>query len=102
MINNIAFRANWDKYKKEKLDIINKSNQKENEIKRQIPYEYKVVDQVLLETPRILRKLSTPCTGPYPITNVYKNGTIRIQKGIVSERVNIRRITPDKQKPNQI
>jgi hypothetical protein len=64
--------------KKRKQDIINKSNQKEK--KTQIPYEYKVGDQVLLETPRILRKLSTPCTGPYPVTNVYKNGTIRIQK----------------------
>jgi hypothetical protein len=68
---------------KRKQDIINKSNQKEN--KSQIPYECKVGDQVLLETPGILRKWSTPHTGPYPVTNVYKNGTIRIQKGIVSE-----------------
>jgi hypothetical protein len=37
---------------------------------------------VLLETTGILRKLSTPCTGPYPVTNVYQNGTIRIQKDI--------------------
>jgi hypothetical protein len=36
---------------------------------------------VLLETPGIPRKLSTPRTGPYPVTNVYKNGKIRIQKG---------------------
>jgi hypothetical protein len=49
---------------------------------------------VLLETPGILQKMSTPCTGPYPVTNVYKNGTIRIQNGIVPERVNIHRITP--------
>jgi hypothetical protein len=54
-------------------------HQKEN--KSQIPYEYKVGDQVLLKTPVFLRKLSTPCTEPYPVTNVYKNGTIRIQKG---------------------
>jgi hypothetical protein len=98
MIHNIAFRANWDQIQKRKQDIINKSNQKEN--KSRIPYEYKVGDQVLLETPGILRKLSTPRTGPYPVTNVYKNGTIRIQKGIVSERVNIRRITPFNHKPN--
>jgi hypothetical protein len=62
-----------------KQDIINKSNQKENKNKNRIPYEYMVGDQVLLETSGILRKLSTPCTGPYPVTNVYKNGTIRIQ-----------------------
>jgi hypothetical protein len=87
---------------RKKQDIINKSNQKENKNKSRIPYEYKVGDQVLVETPGILRKLSTPHTRPYPVTNVYKNVTIRIQKGIVSERVNIRRITPFKQKPNQV
>jgi hypothetical protein len=81
MIHNIAFRANWDRIQKRKQDIINKSNQKENKNNSQIPYEYKVGDQVLVETPGILRKLSTPRTVPYPVTNVYKNVTIRIQKG---------------------
>jgi hypothetical protein len=57
---------------------------------------------VLLETPGIPWKLSTPFTGSYPVTNVYKNGTIRIQKGSVSERVNIRRITPVNQMPNEV
>jgi hypothetical protein len=79
MIHNFAFRENGDKIQKRKHDIINKSNQKEN--KSQIPYEYKVADQVLLETPGILRKSSTSCTGTYPVTNVCKNGNIRIQKG---------------------
>ena len=74
MIHNIAFKANWNRIQKRKQDIINKSNKKEN--KSRVPYEYKVGDQVLLETPGILRKLSTPHTGPYSITNVYKNGTI--------------------------
>jgi hypothetical protein len=100
MIHNIAFRVNWDRIQKRKQDIINKFNQKENKKSSQIPYEYKVGDQVLLETPGILREFSTPCTGPYPVTNVYKNCAIRIQKGIVSERVNIRRITPFNPKPN--
>jgi hypothetical protein len=49
MIHNIAFRANWDQIQIRKQDIINKSNQNEN--KSQISYEYKVGDQVLLETP---------------------------------------------------
>jgi hypothetical protein len=57
MIHNIAFRANWDQIQKRKQKIINKSNQKENKNKNQIPYEYKVGDQVLLETPGILLKL---------------------------------------------
>jgi hypothetical protein len=44
---------------------------------------------VLLETPEILRILLTYCTGSYPVTNVYKNSRFRIQKGIVTERMNI-------------
>jgi hypothetical protein len=79
MTHNIAFRANWDQIQKRKQDIINNSNQKES--KSRISHEYKVGDQVLSETPGILRKLSAPRKGPYPVTNVYKNGTIRIQKG---------------------
>jgi hypothetical protein len=80
MIHNIAFRVNWDLIQKRKQDIINKSNKKESKNNSQIPFEYKVGDQVLLETPGILWKLSTPRTEPYPVTNLYKNGTIRIQK----------------------
>jgi hypothetical protein len=80
MIHNIALRANWDQIQKRKQDTTHKSNQKENKNKSQIPYKYKVGDQVLFETPGILRILSTPRIGPYPVTNIYKNGTIRIQK----------------------
>jgi hypothetical protein len=70
MIHNIDFRANWDQIQKRKQEIIHKYNQKENKNWSQIPYEYKVGDPVLLETPGILWKLSSPCTGPYPVTNV--------------------------------
>jgi hypothetical protein len=106
MIHNIAFKVNWDQIQKRKQEIINMSNQKENKNKSQIPYEYKVGDQVLLETARIPQKSSPPRTGPYPVTNVYKNGTIRIQKDKEKlhqrERMNIRRITPFYQKPNSV
>jgi hypothetical protein len=76
-MHNIAFRSNWDQIQKRKQEIINKSDQKEKN-KSQVPYEHKDGDQVLLETPGILRKLSTSRTGPNPVTNVYNNGTIRI------------------------
>jgi hypothetical protein len=58
IIHNIDFRVNCDQIQTRKQDIINKSNQKENKNYSQIPYEYKVGDQVLLETPGIFRKLS--------------------------------------------
>jgi hypothetical protein len=80
MIHNIDFRANWNRIQKRKQYIVNKSNQKENNNKSQIPHEYKIGEKVLLETQGILWRLSTPCTGPYPVKNVYKNIKIRIQK----------------------
>jgi hypothetical protein len=68
-------------YAKGKQDIINNSNQKEKKKGKSLTnYVYKIGDQVLLETPGILRKLSTPRTGPHAVTNMYKYGTIRIQK----------------------
>jgi transposase InsO family protein len=94
MIHNVAFKANWDRIRRRKQHLINKLNEKEN--KNRLPYEYKIGDQVLVATPGILRKLTTPRTGPYPVTEVYNNGTIQINRGPVSERINIRRLTPYK------
>ena len=50
--------------------------------------------QVLVQKDGILRKSENRWLGPYKITQVHTNGTIRIQRGSRSERVNIRRVTP--------
>jgi hypothetical protein len=54
--------------------------QQEDNFQSNARFQSKFGDQVLLETRKILLKLSTSCTGPYPVANVYKNGTVRIQK----------------------
>ncbi len=46
------------------------------------------------------RKLEQPYDGPYEITEVFNDGTVAIQKGIVNECVNIRCIMPYCQMPN--
>jgi hypothetical protein len=57
-----------------------------------ISHDYKVGDKILLKKPgNHLRKLEAPRTGPHMVTAIYTNGTARIQKGKVNERVNIRR-----------
>jgi hypothetical protein len=48
-----------------------------------ISHDYKVGDRV--EAPR---------TGPHTVNGIYTNGTLRIQKGKVNERDNIRRLFP--------
>jgi hypothetical protein len=49
-------------------DLINEFNNEEN--KSHIQFEYKVGDQVLLESPGILPKLSSLPTEPFAATNV--------------------------------
>ena len=62
---------------------------------KQVDYDYKVGDKVLLTKEGILRKAESPYRKePWTITTVHTNGTIRIQGGTKSERLNIRRVTP--------
>ena len=92
MILPIQFKANWASIALRKQKIINQSNAKEN--KKRLQHEYKVGDKVLLEKGGIQPKMAAPREGPYEITKVSANGTVRIQKGVVTQRVNIRRLTP--------
>ena len=57
-------------------------------------HAYAVGDQVLVCKDGILRKAESKYTGPYTITTVHSNGTIRIQNGALSEQLNIRRVKP--------
>jgi hypothetical protein len=69
------------------------NNRRENAPR--ITHDYKIGDKVLLKKPgKHLRKLEAPRTRPNTVTAIYTNGTLRIQKGNVNERVNIRRLFP--------
>lgn len=92
MVLPVQFKADWALITQRKQQSIDDSNRHENS--KRINYEYKVGDKVLLARPGILRKLSTPRTGPYQVQQVFSNGTINIQKGVVIQRVNIRRVSP--------
>ena len=66
-----------------------------NNNRSRIIHEYQIDDQVLLNRTGILYpKLKHPRDGPFPITKVNSNGTVKFQKGIVNEPVNIRRLQP--------
>ena len=92
MILPVKFNADWALIAQQKQNSINESNKKEN--KKRIPHEYKVGDQVLLTKPGILRKMSTPYSGPYEVQQVFPNGTLTIMREAVIQRVNIRRVIP--------
>jgi hypothetical protein len=92
MLLPIQIRTDWARIRQRKQDIINVNNREENATRTE--HEYRVGEKVLLEKPGLTSKLSAPRTGPYRITHTCANGTVRIQRGIVNERVNIRRLTP--------
>jgi hypothetical protein len=39
-------------------------------------------------------RLTTTRTGQHPVAEVYTNGTIQINRGPISERINVRSLTP--------
>jgi transposase InsO family protein len=93
MLLPIEFHANWAALQQQRQKEITRNNQRENASRKD--HQYKVGDKILLSKPgHIRRKLENPRHGPYEITAVFSNGTIRIQRGSISERVNLRRVTP--------
>ncbi len=89
MLFDIPFIADWNKigdYRQRQTDL---NTARINS--KQVDYDYKVGNKVLVTQEGILRKAESPY---WTITTVLTNGTIRIQHGTQSERINIRRVMP--------
>ena len=71
--------------------VINKNNMQENS--RRIAYGYTLGQNILLKRNKA-SKHEQYFEGPYEITAVNDNETIRLQKGKVNGVTNIRRIKP--------
>jgi len=95
MLFNIPFVADWNKngdYMQSQTDC---SNKHENNKRVDVDNDYKVGDKVLIHQDGILRKAESIWRKePWTIMTVHTNGTIRIQCGTKSERINIWRVTP--------
>ena len=92
MMFNLATLVNWKEISLKKQKLIDKANLTEN--KKRIDYDYQVGDLVYITKDGIYRKLDCPKMGPFPITDVFADGTVRIQRDAVNERINIRRLEP--------
>jgi hypothetical protein len=93
MLFDIPFIADWNQigdYRQSQTDC---SYECVNN--KRVDYDYKVGDKVLIRKDGILYKAESIWKKePLTITTVHMNGTIRIQCGTKSERINIRRVTP--------
>ncbi len=93
MLFDIPFVADWHKIGERRQSLTDCGNQQENA--KQIDYDYKVRDKVLVINEGILRKAESAYgKEPWTITTVHTNGTIRIQHRIKTERISIRRVEP--------
>jgi len=92
MLFDIPFVADWHKIGDYRQQQTDRNTNRENA--RRYDYDYVVGGQVLIRKDGILRKAESRYKGPWTITQVHTNGTIRVQRGTRSERMNIRRVTP--------
>jgi hypothetical protein len=93
MVMPIKSMADWGGIEQQHEKEMGRNNRRENTSR--ISHNYKVGDKVLLEiTGKHFIKLEAPRTGPHTVIAIYTNGTLRVQKGKVNERVNIRRLFP--------
>ncbi len=93
MLLDIPFLADWCKIGERRQSLTNRGNQQENA--KQIDYDYKVRNKLLVINEGILRKAESAYSKePWTITTVHTNGTIRVQCGTKMERLSIRRVKP--------
>ena len=98
-IHNIRFKADWEYIKRRKQKLIVQNNQRENS--KRVDYTYRVGEKVLV-TSGFNRKYGEDLyKGPYEVTRVYDNGTVRLSQGtknggVVDQTWNIRNLTPYK------
>jgi hypothetical protein len=93
MLFDIPYIADWNKigdYRQCQTDL-----NARHENNSRIDYDYKIGGKVLVLKGGILHKTeSWYDSEPWTITSVHTNGTIRVERGSKSERLNFRRVTP--------
>jgi hypothetical protein len=96
MIFRRAINIDWNVINNERRKLLEVSNTKEN--KSRLPQQYSPGNQILIlldaDERRGQPKLSVPTRGPFTITAVHTNGTVTINRGNITETINIRRIKP--------
>ena len=90
-ILNIKHVADWEHIRQRKQLRINHNNKREN--MRRNNHQYKIGDKLLVKRKKN-SKHELELMGPFPITQISDNGTVRFQKGIINDAVNILRIKP--------
>jgi len=84
--------ADWQYIKQRKQQMINANNARENA--KRIDYKYRVGQRVLIKAEQGAKYGTDSYLGPYIVTAVNDNGTLRVNEGAVTDTYNIRNVTP--------
>ena len=82
MIINLSTVVDWKTLTMRKKAQVDQDNQQENT--KRIKYDYAVGNQAYVRIQGIKHKPDNTKKGPYSITQVFTNGTVRIQQGSIN------------------
>lgn len=95
MMFDIPFITDWTEVGRRRQKLVDSSNARENS--KRIDFDYVVGSKAMIVKATDgshLPKAEDKNEGPYLVTQVFSNGTVRLQRGSINERLNIRRLTP--------
>ena len=101
MLMQCRVTTDWEAIKQKRIASLQKMLERENA--PCVAHEYSVGNRVLLvlSGDKVARKLDAPTAGPFQVTAVLRNGTVKILRNGYKERVNICRLRPYT-KPNAV
>ena len=89
---NIEFHADWESIRARKQQRINKNNAAENA--KRLEHTYHINDKILIKNDHSRKYGKNAYSGPYRVTRVNDNGTLRYRRGNIEDTINIRNVTP--------
>ena len=92
VLSNLAPVVDWRVVTAKNQRQVDIDNVKENA--RKITHDYKIGYQLYVKMSGIYRKIDYKKQGPYIITEVFTNVTVRVKRGQVNEQLNIGRLKP--------
>ena len=90
-ILNIKHVVDWEQILQRKQELINCNSKRKN--MRRNNHQYKVGDKILVKCKKN-SKHKLEFMGPFLITKINYNGTVRFQKVVINDATNICRIKP--------
>ena len=88
----MKFQADWNLIRKRKQQRMNENDRKENA--KRLAHKHEVGDKILIKNALKGKCTGNPYKEPCEITAVYNNGTVRHQKGAVTDAINVQQIKP--------